>query len=780
MSAPPPAGSATASSAAKSTGAWLNDLKGLFDHAKERFPDVVWEMLPEEAGSADEEVWGHKAMIYARAPPSFLAQYFDVRPNGASRIYSASPGQDLGPNPTQSTFSLAIVEQPTTSRTPSPSRAHLYSPSSSHPTNTLLRLTTAISPSLFSNQLEYIYTGKGIGAAFEFLFDSPEGIDGAVDVDATRIDKLRKDLVFMWRSRLYSDVKIALTGPFSPDSEEATAVFSSHRFILASRSSYFRALFLSGFASVTPTSSSGPITITLPSPPFTPASLHFTLGFIYAGTLNFSHRTFDLTTAFQIYRSAAYLSLTSLQSEIESRIVEEMTHGLFHAYLTFEEYEKVTGGRWGVGGSKCKQCTRRIPRILEFATSEDIKNTILDRGARRALVGLFGEGWVTPEFAALPPKSRATALKGVYARTTPQNLFPLLFAAESALAKVESPGIRDQPWADMLKDLIVQARKKMDDVLCSQCEDVFEQEEWLAILENDGVRFDDGDKVRWVMDSLRRGLGDTNAGIVYQTLVSSVLLRPHPTSASVHAATLLSSTSPIRSQVERARLDILRWLRKRWVGVRLANGFNSLDGWALKEISDELDVPVDDLLAPPPSKGGLTPQSSIESASSPRPNQDVDTASIASSQANAPPPNRSVAQTTVQNSAEAQRDPLASSRSSVASSVSVSSVRTAGTAQARARPSNPTSSPSVPRNPPPRTRVENTSPRPGNSSLTPPNGRPKSLAPSIASVRSVSSARSGTSTTSTLGKARVSLAPKTPIQPFRAIAPVTAAFAGVK
>lgn len=456
-------------------------------------------------------------MVYARAPPSFLAQYFDVRPNAASRIYSASPAQDLGPNPTQSTFSLGLAEdQPTLSPTSSPSRAHLYSPSSSPPTNTLLRLTTAISPSLFSNQLEYLYTGRGIGAAFEFLFDSPEGIDGAVDVDATRIDKLRKDLVFMWRSRLYSDVRIALTGPFSPDSEEATAVFSSHRFILASRSPYFRALFLSGFASVAGSSSSAPITITLPSPPFTPASLHFTLGFIYTGTLNFSHRTFDLTTAFQIYRSAAYLSLASLQSEIESRIVEEMMHGLFHAYLTFEDYEKVTGGRWGVGGCKCKQCTRRVPRVLEFATSEDVKNTILDRGARRGLVGLFGEGWVTPEFAGLPAKSRATALKGVYARTTPQNLFPLLFAAESALAKVESPGIRDQPWAEMLKELITQARKKMDDVLCSRCEVVFEQEEWLAILENDGIHFDDGDKVRWVMDSLRRGLGDTNAGIVYQ------------------------------------------------------------------------------------------------------------------------------------------------------------------------------------------------------------------------------------------------------------------------
>ena len=33
-----------------------------------------------------------------------------------------------------------------------------------------------------------------------------------------------------------------------------------------------------------------------PSPPFTPVSLRFTLGFIYTGTLIFSHRTYDLGT----------------------------------------------------------------------------------------------------------------------------------------------------------------------------------------------------------------------------------------------------------------------------------------------------------------------------------------------------------------------------------------------------------------------------------------------------------------------------------------------------
>ena len=49
--------------------------------------------------------------------------------------------------------------------------------------------------------------------------------------------------------------------------------------------------------------------------------------------------------------------------------------------------------------------------------------------------------------------------------------------------------------------------------------------------------------------------------------------------------TNLTMTSTIRMLVEELRMDILRWLRKRWVGVRQEGGFNALEGWAVKEIS---------------------------------------------------------------------------------------------------------------------------------------------------------------------------------------------------
>ena len=414
---------------------------------------------------------------------------------------------------------------PSLSRTPSPSpfRSSSPAPSSAVTTpGTLLRLSTSISPALFSNELEYLYTGQGFGEAFEFLFDSLESTNNEVEAAELRIDKLRKDLVFMWRSRLYSDVRISLTGNFSSANHESTtAVFSSHRFVLVSRSPYFHTALVAWPSSATKNHSQNsnnnePLTLTLPSPPFTPASLHFTLGFIYTGTLIFSHRSYDLTTAFQIMRAATYLSLSTLYDEIQARIVQEMLHGLFHAFLEFPEYERLTAGSWGTGGCRCRQCARRIPRVLEFALADDVKNGVLERGARRALVGLFGEGWCTSEFAGLPQKVKEGLLKGVGKRTTPANAFALLFAAEHALAKLAS--VIDA-WSAEVREMILTGRKGVDDIVCNKSEACFTSREWSEIMERDGVAFEDADRVDWIMASVSRGVNDRNAAILYQVIL---------------------------------------------------------------------------------------------------------------------------------------------------------------------------------------------------------------------------------------------------------------------
>ncbi|KAH9177589.1 hypothetical protein EDB89DRAFT_2090074 [Lactarius sanguifluus] len=590
----------------KSTLAWQSDLEALFHRAKDRFPDVVWALLTEEDGEpTGEQVYGHKAIVYARAPPSFQARYFSFRP---APISSPGPLDTYSPSvyPTQSALSLSLGPEPSSiSRSPSPFRP--ASPVSRNQDG-LMHLTTSINPNLFSKELEYLYTGKGLGAAFEFFYDSSEHYREEGDAEENRIDKLRKDLVFMWRSRLYSDVRIGIEGSSSVHHEGLAAVFSTHRFILVSRSAYFHNALVvwktqkpeirdedqdSDHSTEQPT-------LMLPSPPFTPPSLHFVLGFIYTGTLIFSNRTYDLDTAFHIMRSAAYISLDTLYDEVQARIVHEMMHGLFHAYVDFNEYERITGGKWGVSGCRCRQCARRMPRVIEFSLQEDGKKELLQRGARRGLVGMFGEGWCNAEFAKLDKKIRDAAQKGVAKRTTPLNVFPLLFAAEFALTKLDA--IID-PWADISRDMITDARRHIDHVLCAHAEECFTQSDWLELMETDGARFEDREHLEWIMKSVQRGFTEKSAGRLYQVLVSSILLRPH---ASDPNLTMLPPTSLVRHRVEETRVELLRWMKKRWVVIRMEGGFDKLDGWALKEIGHELELSSDDLAspsAPPISKG---------------------------------------------------------------------------------------------------------------------------------------------------------------------------------
>jgi hypothetical protein len=137
-------------------------------------------------------------------------------------------------------------------------------------------------------------------------------------------------------------------------------------------------------------------------------------------------------------RSATYLNLQTLYDKVQARIVQEMMHGLFHAFLEFSEYERITGGKWGTGGCRCRQCARRAPRVLEFAVQDDVKNPHLEAGAKRALVGMFGQGWCNAEFVGLAQKTRENLLKGLAKRTTPPNVFALLFAAHHALSRLNA------------------------------------------------------------------------------------------------------------------------------------------------------------------------------------------------------------------------------------------------------------------------------------------------------------------------------------------------------
>ena len=151
--------------------------------------------------------------------------------------------------------------------------------------------------------------------------------------------------------------------------------------------------------------------------------------------------------------------------------------------------------------------------MLEFALAEDVQNQYLERGSRRALVGLFGEGWANQEFSSLSVKHRETILRGLAKRTTPLNIFPLLFAAEHGLGKLAA--VID-PWGDISREMITSARKTIDEVLCKESDACFNSSEWMELMEADGVRFEDEEKVGWAMAAVLRGVKDAYAPSLYQ------------------------------------------------------------------------------------------------------------------------------------------------------------------------------------------------------------------------------------------------------------------------
>ena len=145
-------------------------------------------------------------MVYARAPPSFQARYFSFRsppiaspfPFGTSPTpYPSMPATSvLSPNPDVDFYYNASV------RSVSPSNFRPTSPAPSV-IGSLTRISLKHNPALLPNELEYLYTGKGFCDAFEFLFDANEKNASEGEADGARIAKVRKDVVYMWRSRLY-------------------------------------------------------------------------------------------------------------------------------------------------------------------------------------------------------------------------------------------------------------------------------------------------------------------------------------------------------------------------------------------------------------------------------------------------------------------------------------------------------------------------------------------------------------------------------------------------
>ncbi|EKM49130.1 uncharacterized protein PHACADRAFT_201983 [Phanerochaete carnosa HHB-10118-sp] len=404
----------------------------------------------------------------------------------------------------------------------------------------------------FSDDFELFYTGRSSGGLSHY--EDHE----SMDIEEDSKNELRKDLLSMWRTRLNSDVRITTTitdDAVTSEQESKVAVIHSHRFVLASRSPYF-------YEQLRQTEQ---------------MDLHWRVRF---ESDQLELEQWDLAAAFSIMRCAMYLRLDALYDVIQARIVEEMMHGLFHAFLPFDEHEKITGGVWGAGGCKCPQCAWRAPRVLEFARKDDVKSVYLDRGARRALTAHFGEGWCTPAFAHLSSKTRRTILKGLAKRMIPSNVFPLLYASQAGMKKLE--GVKE-PWATVSREMLLAASDAIDKVLCGQSAECFRQREWLEIMEPEDDNVERDEKLEWIVNAIQRGMNDSNAAMLYQIFKQSMLRYP-------------DAGPYVRMRVEETYEEMLLWLQNRWTFVKQEGGFNGLEGWILADILRGIEIDDEELL----------------------------------------------------------------------------------------------------------------------------------------------------------------------------------------
>lgn len=331
-----------------------------------------------------------------------------------------------------------------------------------------------------------------------------------------RRDKLGQDLTYMWRSKLYVDVRIHLK-PQLPDDQDqeleddsdssidslsSTAVFTSHRFVLCSRSPYFASVLLNPAFKPQATAD-----IHLPTPPFTPAALHFCLGYMYAGHLDFSNRSFDLTTAFAIYRAAMYLQLEALVQEIESRVVHDFCHGL------------------DVAKCKCRRCPLRAARVWRFAAEPDIGAVQLRDQARRYVIRAWGQSWGR-EIGLVDTQDKADLVRDVCSTITPNSVISAMKSIKAVRVRIEN-GLRAKGrdaaiWVDSLGEMVDQVETHVRTILANSFQQVADSIELWDLLSGKGFDGDVLDSfVNEVVASVATAKGCLEAPKLYQ--VSPVL-----------------------------------------------------------------------------------------------------------------------------------------------------------------------------------------------------------------------------------------------------------------
>ncbi|CAG8825279.1 15220_t:CDS:2, partial [Gigaspora margarita] len=448
----------------------VDDLRYALEHARELYADIAWEFT---LALTPTTIFAHKAILYARSSRSFQERFLKNKDaNGMSiksvRLSNADP----------------------------------------------VTVKTDADPFLFRQELKFFYTAE----------EGSEDFLQAVDTtDELEQDKLKDDLLYMLKSKLYTDVE-------------------AHRFMLSSRSEYFKKMLSSDFIEAHKSS------IRLDASIFNPTSINLILTFIYTGNLSSSSKPLTLETCEWVWIGADFLNIKNLCDECIYRIATKV-----HFFTC-----------------TCGECQIVVPRVAAFAKEHDVDK--LWQGCLHALSHGFDSMWPNKEFANLDEDTREEILMILLANIQKNNVIATFKGCRNIVSVIDIKGI-GLPWIETVRRMTNEVRSYAAKILVDNFEQICdEDQEFLNCV--DGVGFS-SDILEDIMNIVvEESLTEQNSARILKCITGKLLTRPAVLSAeNVEAKRLLTQS----------KQNVFNYMKKRWLGVKQYGGFRLLSPWLLDE-----------------------------------------------------------------------------------------------------------------------------------------------------------------------------------------------------
>jgi len=376
----------------------------------------------------------------------------------------------------------------------------------------------------------------------------------AVDTtDELEQEKLKEDLLYMLKSKLYTDIELTLSASddrFEILSEEDEYVskkamptgMRAHRFMLRARSDYFRAMLQSDYADSRAASTSLDASI------FNETSLDIILTFIYTGTI--SSKPLTLETCEMVYIGSDFLGIKSLGDLCIHRIATKV-----HFF-----------------SCTCTECQTVIPRVATFSREHEVD--ILWQGCLHVLTHGFDAMWSQKAFADLDEDIREEVFLNLLNSIQGSQIVQVFKGCRKVLAIIDAKGI-GLPWIETIRRMISQVRTHITSLLVENFSEMCDHdEEFLDCVDGIGFSSDLLEDIMIIV--VEEGLTEDNAGVVLACITGKLLTRE-----TVSEGDSLES----KRVLLQAKQSVFEYVKKRWVGIRQYGGFRGMSSWLLNEFS---------------------------------------------------------------------------------------------------------------------------------------------------------------------------------------------------